>query len=142
MSYPLRIAASVLVTAVVASSAIAQNPSSVARRPTPPSQNPARRSIVYRRPTLYDMQRTAAYQNPGGVGRYSEFYSGGIPPQTGQDPVRVATFGGGGIPDRQEQLQAQAIGIQRYNSIQQHIDRFAAPYFGWGFGAGVFGGFN
>jgi hypothetical protein len=53
----------------------------------------------------------------------------------------VAKFGVGGYPSRAEQLQAQQVGISRYNSIQGHIDRMAMPRFGYGFGAGGFGGF-
>ena len=42
-----------------------------------------------------------------------------------------------------EQRAAQQVGIQRDNSIQQHIDSYARPYgFGYGFGFGAFGGFN
>jgi hypothetical protein len=53
----------------------------------------------------------------------------------------VARFGGGGVPDRADQRAAQQVGIQRYNSIQGHIDSYARPY-GYGFGFGAFGGFN
>ena len=56
--------------------------------------------------------------------------------------MRVAQFGvGGGYPSRGEQMQAQRIGISRYNSIQNHIDNYARPSFGFGFGVGGFGGF-
>jgi hypothetical protein len=58
-----------------------------------------------------------------------------------RDPVRVARFGEGGGPDWDEQRAAQQVGIQRYNSIQQHIDSYAHPY-GYGLGFGAFGGFN
>ena len=88
-------------------------------------------------------QVSAGYRNPGGVGRYLEYYPPGNEFQVERDPVRVARFGEGGVPDRDEQRAAQQVGIQRYNSIQQHIDSYAHPYgFGYGFGFGAFGGFN
>ena len=49
-----------------------------------------------------------------------------------------ATFGGGGIPDRNEQLAAQSLGVAKYSALQSHIDNMARPTFGVGF----FGGFN
>jgi hypothetical protein len=110
----------------------------------PQAQAPRRRSIVhhypYPYPGYYHGDLTAGWRNPGGVGRYGEFYPPGNQFQVNpaQDPVKVATFGGGGIPDRNEQLQAQQIGIQRYNSIQGHIDNMARPYIGYG--VGFFGG--
>jgi hypothetical protein len=105
-----------------------------------------RRSIVhhypYPYPEYYHGDQTAGFRNPGGVGRYLEYYPVGDQFQAnvdrGEDPVRVAGFGGGGIPDRNEQLQAQQIGIQRYNAIQGHIDNMARPYIGYG--VGFFGG--
>ena len=85
----------------------------------------------------------AGYRNPGGVGRYLEYYPPGNEFQTGRDPVRVARFGGGGVPDRADQRAAQELGVQRYNAIQNHIDSYARPYgYGYGFGFGAFGGFN
>ena len=43
--------------------------------------------------------------------------------------------------DRAEQLQAQSLGIAKYNSIQGSIDNYARPSFGFGYGVGGFGGF-
>jgi hypothetical protein len=102
-----------------------------------------RRSIVhhypYPYPDYYHGDQSAGFRNPGGVGRYLEYYPAGNHFQEEGDPVRVAKFDqGGGAPDRAEQLAAQQIGIQRYNSIQNHIDSYARPYIG--FGAGYFGG--
>jgi hypothetical protein len=103
-----------------------------------------RRSIVhhypYPYPEYYHGDQYAGFRNPGGQGRYIEYYPPGDRFQTnGADPVRVARFDqGGGAPDRAEQLAAQQIGIARYNSIQQHIDNYARPYIG--FGVGYFGG--
>ncbi len=104
-----------------------------------------RRSIVhhypYPYPSYYYGDQTAGFRNPGGVGRYPEYYPPGDRFQVQQDPVRVARFSEGGYPSRAEQLAAQQVGIARYNSIQQHIDRYAVPYYGYGFGVGRFGGF-
>jgi hypothetical protein len=103
-----------------------------------------RRSIVhhyaYPYPEYYHGDATGGFRNPNGAGRYIEYYPPGNQFQVnaGTDPVKVATFGGGGVPDRNEQLAAQQIGINRYNAIQGHIDNMARPAFGVGF----FGGWN
>jgi hypothetical protein len=133
--------------------AAAKTPATRTQAQTAKTQNqPARRrSIVhhypYPYPAYYSQDRSAGWRNPGGVGRYQEYYPPADQFQAEQqdrqrDSVRVAQFGSGGIPDRSEQLQAQQIGIQRYNSIQNHIDNYARPYYGYGFGVGFFGGFN
>ena len=104
-----------------------------------------RRSIVhhypYPYPGAYYGDETAGFRNPGGVGRYAEYYPPGDHFQVEGDPVRVAQFGVGGYPSQADQRAAQQIGISRYNSIQRHIDNYAAPRFGYGFGMGGFGGF-
>jgi len=107
-----------------------------------------RRSIVhhnpYPYPNFYQNDATAGFRNPGGTGRYREYFPPGNQFQLNQerDPVQVARFDqGGGAPDRAEQLQAESVGIAKYNSIQQHIDNYARPLFGFGFGVGGFGGF-
>ncbi len=131
-----------------------------ARRAMPSQRPTSRRSVVHRyvypSPTTPEQpeRRSASayeqtdtrypgYRNPGGVGRYLEYYPPGNEFQTERDPVRVARFGGGGVPDRDAQRAAQQVGIQRYNAIQRHIDSYAQPYgFGYGFGFGAFGGFR
>jgi hypothetical protein len=104
-----------------------------------------RRSIVhhypYPYPGAYYADETAGFRNPGGVGRYAEYYPPGDRFQVEGDPVRVAQFGVGGYPSQADQRAAQSLGIQRYNSIQQHIDNYAMPRYGYGFGMGGFGGF-
>lgn len=105
-----------------------------------------RRSIVhhyaYPYPGYYNNDDTAGFRNPGGVGKFAEYYPPGNQFQVQGDPVRVAQFGvGGAYPSRGEQMEAQRIGISRYNSIQNHIDNYARPTFGFGFGVGGFGGF-
>lgn len=109
----------------------------------PPSETPARTES--RSASAYEQTdtRSAGYRNPGGVGRYLEYYPPGNEFQEERDPVRVARFGSGGVPDQADQRAAQQVGIQRYNSIQGHIDSYARPYgFGYGFGFGAFGGFD
>jgi len=106
-----------------------------------------RRSIVHHYPhpypEYYHGDQSAGFRNPGGVGRYAEYYSGTAgetaQQQAKPDPVHVARFDqGGGAPDRNEQLSARQIGVQRSNQIMNHIDKYARPNFGVGF----FGGFN
>ena len=105
-----------------------------------------RRSVVhhypYPYPEYYHGEPTAGFRNPGGRGRYAEFYTGDEGSRPAVDPVRRAQFDqGGGAPDRAEQIAAYNAGTQRYNAIQQHIDNYARPYWGVGFGVGGFGGF-
>jgi len=106
----------------------------------------SRRSVVhhypYPYPGYYHNDQSAGFRNPSGVGRHAEYYPAGDHFQVENDPVKVAKFDqGGGAPDRAEQLAAERVGIQRGNSIQNHIDSYARPAFGYGFGVGGFGGF-
>src|SRR4051812_22892552 len=158
MSYQ-RAAIALLVAGACVAGASAQNPPSgqgpFATNPAATSKNlvqtqmpPYRRSIVhhnpYPYPNYYHGDETAGFRNPGGTGRYREYYPPGNQFQLNQerDPVQVAKFDqGGGAPDRAEQLQAEALGIAKYNSIQQHIDNYSRPYMGYGLGVGGFGGF-
>jgi hypothetical protein len=133
----------------------AQNPATnqtpSATRPTQPGTRSAqakapsqpryrRRSIVqhypYPYPDYYHGDQQAGFRNPGGVGRYMEYYPPGNQFQEANDPVRVAQFDTG-FGNRQEQLQSLQIGVQRDNAIMNHIDNYARPAFGMGF----FGGF-
>ncbi len=103
-----------------------------------------RRSIVhhypYPYPEHYHGDQTAGFRNPGGVGRYREYYPPGDKFQENNDPVRPARFDqGGGAPDRAEQTAAQQVGVQRGNEIMNHIDRYSRPYYGYG--VGLYGGF-
>lgn len=148
-----RVASALVVSSAVVGIAVAQAPPSPptsgagATQPRPAAVkqplHPKRRSIVhhypYPYPGYYNYDQTAGYRNPGGVGRYAEYYPPGNQFQVEQDPVRVATFDrGGAYPSWDQQRAAQQVGIARYNSIQQSIDRYAAPRVGIGF----FGGFN
>jgi hypothetical protein len=106
-----------------------------------------RRSVVhhypYPYPEYYYSDARAGFRNPGGQGRYAEYYPPGnhfqLDDPGERDPVRVASFDRGGGPNWDEQRAAQALGVQRYNSIQDHIDNYAR--FGFGWGVGGFGGF-
>ncbi|WP_165250010.1 hypothetical protein [Paludisphaera soli] len=115
----------------------------------PPAHYPQqRRSIVhhnpYPYPEYYHGDQQGGFRNPGGRGRYAEYYSAGddFHDRTARDPVQRAKFDqGGGAPDRAEQIAAYNAGTQRYNSIQRSIDSYARPAWGMGFGVGGFGGF-
>ena len=132
-------------TTLLAMTALGQQPPSTPKSTSPASKGYHRRSIVhhyrYPYPGHYQGDQTAGFRNPGGVGRYREYYPAGEEfNDGGDDPVRVASFDrGGGDPDRAEQHQAEQSGIQRQNSIQNHIDSYARPYVGYG--VGVFGGY-
>src|SRR6516165_5505877 len=95
----------------------AQPNSAPAPRRVAPTDVPAfRRSVVhhnpYPYPNYYENDATAGFRNPGGVGRFREYY----PPNNQfqlyneRDPTVVARFDqGGGAPDRAEQLQAESL---------------------------------
>jgi len=109
-----------------------------------------RRSIVqhypYPYPGYYHGDDSAGFRNPGHVGRYAEYYPDGDgPSQLEREGVPaappVAQFDTNPDTNYQSQMRASQIGIQRYNSIQGHIDNMARPTFGFGFGVGGFGGF-
>ena len=153
MNRPSRIGSvlPVLMMVLLAPMAEAQQPS--AKAPTAPA--PVRRRPAYMRqpssvhqnpypyPGYYQNDRSFGYRNPGGVGRYEEYYPPGDQFQSdqGRDPVQVATFNGGsGVESLNQQIAAQQLGVQKYNSIQSSIDRYARPAYGYGFGVGHFSG--
>src|SRR3954454_17279132 len=149
MLFHRRVAAAMALAGAFATGVEAQAPPSAAGQvparanPVPgprriaPTQAPSyRRSVVhhnpYPYPNYYQNDETAGFHNPGGVGRYREYYPLGDKFQIdgARDPVQVARFDqGGGAPDRAEQLQAESLGIAKYNSIQGHIDNYARPSF-------------
>jgi hypothetical protein len=109
------------------------------------STAPRRRSLVqhypYPYPGYYNNDDRAGWRNPGGNGRYLEYYPPGNQFQIRDvDPVRAARFDTNGV--RAEEMHAQQIGIARYNSIQNHIDSMARFNMGYGMGVGFFGGYN
>jgi hypothetical protein len=142
-----------------------QQPATSSRKPTAASQSTPpypdnirpqahypqhRRSIVqhypYPYPGYYQGDDSAGFRNPGGVGRHAEYYpAGGGQSQLEREHVAaappVARFDTNPDTNRQEQIQATEVGVQRYYSIQNHIDRMALPTWGYGFGVGGFGGF-
>ena len=122
-------------------SASASTSSSPMTDPYMPTSASRRASRSRTSPYQYaDPEHDYGWRNPGGIGRMNEFYPPGNRFQRVADPVRVATFGGGGVPDRQEQLQAQSIGIERSSVLQRHIDAYGSPMrFGYGFGYGGYG---
>lgn len=109
----------------------------------------SRRSIVqhypYPYPGYYQSDDAAGFRNPGNVGRYAEYYPPGNVSQLEREHVPaappVARFDTNPATNRDEQIRSTQVGIQRYNSIQNHIDNYARPYWGYGFGAGFYGGF-
>ncbi len=105
-----------------------------------------RRSIVqhypYPYPAYYHGESAAGFRDPESRGRFEEYYTPEDLKTQGRDPTQVATFDrSNGAPDRAEQIAAYNAGTQRYNAIQRHIDSYARPYWGYGFGVGGFGGF-
>ncbi len=168
MTHIRRLAAMLVISGAVASVASAQTPAPAEGQKPADGQKPAegqkpanspaavaaerqqsyrRRSIVhhypYPYPEYYHGDQTAGFRNPGGSGRYLEYYPAGNQLQQGGDPVKPARFDqGGGAPDRAEQIAAQQLGVQKENAIMNHIDNYARPSYGYGFGAGFFGGFN
>lgn len=89
-----------------------------------------------------DPNATWGFRNPGGVGKFGEYYPPGNRFQNGgRDPVAKAGFDQN-IPvgSIQEQAMATQVGTQRYSVMQQHMDNFARPmgFYGfYGFGGGV-----
>ena len=89
------------------------------------------------------------FANPGGVGRYAEYYTANTPTsQVDLLPRSLARFDRGGGPDRAEQIAAFQAGQFRARNIQDNINAYGRPYgaygagFGFGFGlsAGLYGG--
>jgi hypothetical protein len=154
-----RIAVALATAGAVVSLSQAQTPTTPApgtsapvasQAPAQPQPKPApirRQSIVhhyqYPYPEHYYTDRTGGFRNPGGIGRYAEYYPpGGHYQNEGatRAPFPAATFDRGAPgTSRAEQMQAEALGVQRYNAIQGHIDNYARPYIGFGFGG--YGGF-
>jgi hypothetical protein len=102
--------------------------------------NPLPQRSSYRSSGTQSQQGSARFSNPGGAGRYSEYYD----QRTLDAPVDyhanpVAKFDSGGGPDRSEQMAAQQLGNQRARNIQDHIDAYGRPI-GFGYGLGFAGG--
>jgi hypothetical protein len=85
------------------------------------------------------------FANPGGVGRYSEYYTPFTPMYGYPGPSRshVAVFGQGGGPTRADQIEAFRAGQYRAQNIQNNINAYGRPLgFGYGIGIGGYGGYR
>lgn len=86
-----------------------------------------------------DAQKAASYgvRNPGGVGRYAEYYPPGNQFQNANPTHITARTGvGGGAPSLADQRAAQAVGTATYSALQTHIDTYGRPMMGFGMGFG------
>lgn len=105
--------------------------------------HPGYRSILRQPPPYPASEYSYGFRNPGGIGRYEEFYPpGDVFQNGGRDPVPIAGFNRG-IPGRSQQEQAMAVqtGVSRYGVMQQHLDNFARPLGFYGYGGFGFGPF-
>jgi hypothetical protein len=102
----------------------------------PPQHNSVLRIKPWHEDFVPDDQRQYGYRNPGGVGRMAEYYPPNNQFQNDSPRHVTARIGLGGQPDRNEQLRAQAVGTAYYGMLQQHIDAYGSPRFGFGFGFG------
>jgi hypothetical protein len=120
-----------------------------AQRPASYDRAPDQSELRYRTPSprrtspMPDDDSTWGWRNPGGVGRRAQWYP---PNNQFQNPGRAsvgAQFDQGPVAtQRAAQATASSLGIQRANSIQNHIDVYGRPMgFGFGYGLG-FGGFG
>ena len=93
---------------------------------------------------------TGRFANPGGVGRYAEYYTANtLAPQVDFHAKAPPRFDRGAGPDRAAQVAAFQVGQQRTANIQNNINAYGRPYgaygagFGFGFGlatGGLYGG--
>ncbi len=102
--------------------------------------NPVPRRVstdpITRRDSLATQGRFA---NPGGVGRYAEYYTANTPTsQLDLHAMPQARFDRGGGPNRAEQIAAFRAGQMRTRNIQNNINAYGRPYgaYGAGFGFG------
>lgn len=100
-------------------------------------------SILRARPWHEDYvpesQKAASYgvRNPGGVGRFAEYYPPGNQFQNAAPAHITARTGvGGGAPSLADQRAAQAVGTATYSALQTHIDTYGRPMMGFGMGFG------
>lgn len=134
------------VALLFASTASAQAPRSAGGRetaqaaPSPGEPSPGDLSIL-RQDYPFRPGSTYGFRNPGGVGRYAEYYPPGNVFQARAASRPPAEFGNSSaLPgNAQEQLEAQRVGVMKYNALQSHIDRYGHP-FGYGYGFGAYWG--
>ena len=107
-------------------------PNSLPRRD--PVSSPKGSAADDRRDPLDERGR---YANPGGVGRYAEYYTANTPTsQYERQPRPAARIGNGGVPDRASQIAAFQAGQMRTRNIQNNINTYGRPYAAYGFGLG------
>jgi hypothetical protein len=109
--------------------------------PARPAANRDPRPSVQREAALPE----GGFANPGGIGRYSEYYTPFTPlSQAPPHPAPVAGFDRGGGPNRAEQIAAFQVGQTRARNIQNNINAYGRPYgaygAGFGYGLGLAGG--
>jgi hypothetical protein len=124
-------------------------PAEQARRAIARGNPPARRAStdpITRRDYQSSQGR---FENPGGVGRYAEYYTASTPTsQFDTHALPPTRFDKGGGPDRAEQIASFRGGQQRTANIQNNINAYGRPYgamgaglgFGFGLGYGLYGG--
>jgi hypothetical protein len=101
----------------------------------------AARSVVRHQPVqMRNDNSSYGFRNPGHLARVAEYYGPGdhfdAPPH---DPIHPATYNEQiSAESRSAQISAEAVGISRYNSIQNSINYYARPMGGYGFGMGFF----
>jgi hypothetical protein len=101
-----------------------------------PNVLPEVESILRHRPWHEQYARQpAGFRNPGDAGRTNSYYPADNQFQNPGHARAGATYLGG-IPDRNEQLAAYNAGTARYSAIQNHIDSYGRPSFGFGMGFG------
>jgi hypothetical protein len=114
------------------------------RKEPAPARNPAAVAQAAREPRDL-LSARGRFANPGGIGRYSEYYTPFTPMTTSYPGPsnRVAGFGQGGGPSRAEQIEAFRVGQFRTQNIQNNINAYGRPVgFGFGYGYGYGGGFG
>lgn len=101
----------------------------------------AARSVVRHNPVPMRTDNSSyGFRNPGHLARVAEYYGPGDQFDSApHDPIHPATYNEQiAAYSRNTQLQAERVGIQRYNSIQNSINAYARPMGGWGYGFGFF----
>ena len=107
--------------------------------------NPLPHRTSYQGDSSSSASHNGGHYSTGGVGRIAEYYDDRtLSPGPDRHALPVAGFGNGGIPDRNEQIQAQRVGEQRTANIQGNINAYGRPYgamgAGFGYGLGLGGG--
>ncbi len=128
---------------------VAEAKRSIARA-TPPARRASAGPVDYPTSRRDSQSSQGQFANPGGVGRYGEFYTANTPTsQLDLHAIPPSRFDRGGGPDRASQVASFRAGQQRTANIQNNINAYGRPYgaygagFGFGFGlatGGLYGG--